>query len=52
MGEMLNGAENAKNTIIRHGAPSEYKLMEVLGGHDGEIKLAGLKKMRWKGAGT
>jgi hypothetical protein len=34
---VLNGAENAKNTIIRHGAPSENDLMEVLGRHDGEV---------------
>ena len=29
----------AKNTITRHGAPSEDDLVEVLGRHDGEIEM-------------
>ena len=29
----------AKNTIIRHGIPSEDNLMEVLDRHDGKIEL-------------
>lgn len=49
--ERFNGAENAKNTIIRHGAPSENDLMEVLvlSGHDGEIELAQVsQKIKFK----
>jgi hypothetical protein len=40
--ERFNEAEKAKNTIIRHGAPSENDLMEVLVlcRHDGEVELA------------
>jgi len=46
--ETFNGAENAKNTITRHGAPSENDLMKVLVlcRHDGEIELA---RVEWPG---
>lgn len=33
------GVQLAKNTIIRHGIPSEDNLMEVLDRHDGKIEL-------------
>ncbi len=40
-GEAFSGAENAKNTIMRHGAPSKNDLMEVLvlSRHDRAIEL-------------
>jgi hypothetical protein len=40
--ERFNGGGNAKNTIIRHGVPSEKDLMEVLVlcRHDGEIEFS------------
>ena len=33
------GVQLAKNTIMRHGSPSEDDLVEVLARHDGEIVL-------------